>query len=80
MRKGRSTVVGIATRYGLEGPGTNPGGWRAFLYLSRPALGLTQTPIQWVQGPFLMVKQPRSGINHPHPPDAEVKETVQFDV
>ena len=37
--------VGIATRYGLDGPGIE-----IFLHLSRPALGPTQPPIEWVPG------------------------------
>ena len=41
--------VGIATDYGLDGPGSNPGGYEIFC-LSRPALGPTQPPIKWVPG------------------------------
>jgi len=44
---GRS--VGIATDYGLDGPGSNPGENEVFL-LSRPALGPTQSPVKWVPG------------------------------
>jgi len=29
----------VATGYGLDGPGSNPGGGRDFPHLSRPALG-----------------------------------------
>ena len=39
--------VGIATDYGLEGPGSNPGGDGIF-YPSRPALVPTQPPVKWV--------------------------------
>jgi len=39
--------VGIATDYGLDGPGSNPGGDEIFR-LSRPALGPTQPPVKWV--------------------------------
>ena len=39
--------VGIATDYGLDGPGSNPGGDEIFRP-SRPALGPTQPPGQWV--------------------------------
>jgi len=43
-----SSSVGIATDYGLDGPRSNPGGDEIFR-LSRPALGPTQPPVQWVQ-------------------------------
>jgi hypothetical protein len=41
--------VGIATVYGLDGPGSNPGGDEIFCP-SRPALGSTQPPVKWVLG------------------------------
>ena len=40
--------VGIATRYGLDGPGIESRWGRDFPHPSRLALGLTQPPIQWV--------------------------------
>ena len=39
--------VGIATDYGLDGPGSNPGGGEIFRP-SGPALGSTQPPVKWV--------------------------------
>ena len=47
---GPDTVVDIATRYGLEGPGIESRCWRDFTHLSRQALGPTQPPIQAVPG------------------------------
>jgi hypothetical protein len=47
---GRDIVVGIATRYGLDGPGIESRWRRHFPHLSRPALRPTQSPIQWVPG------------------------------
>jgi len=44
---GPGSSVGIATDYGLDGPGSNPGGDEIFR-LPRPALGPTQPPVQWV--------------------------------
>jgi hypothetical protein len=42
--------VGIATGYGLDGQGIESRCGRDFPHLSRPALGLTQPPVQWVPG------------------------------
>jgi hypothetical protein len=46
-RRGPDSSVGIATGYDLNGPGIESR-WRDFPRLSRPALGLTQPPVQWV--------------------------------
>jgi len=46
---GPGSSVGIATDYGLDVPGSNPGGDETFRP-SRPALGHTQPPVQWVPG------------------------------
>jgi len=48
--KGPGSVVGIATRYGLDGPGIESRCGRDFPHLSRPALGPTQPPVQWAPG------------------------------
>jgi len=44
---GPGSSVGIATDYGLDGPGSNPGG-DEILRPSRPALGPTQSPVKLV--------------------------------
>jgi hypothetical protein len=49
---GQDSSVGIATRYGLDGPGIESRYGRDFSHLIRPALGSTQPPIQWVPGLF----------------------------
>jgi len=46
---GLGSSVGIATDYGLNGPGLNPSGDEIF-HPSRPALGLTQPPVKLVLG------------------------------
>jgi hypothetical protein len=46
LRPGGS--VGIATGYGLDGPGIESRWGRDFLHLSRPALGPTQPSVQSV--------------------------------
>jgi hypothetical protein len=47
---GPGSVVGIATGYGLDGAGIESRWGRDFLHLSRPALGPTHFPVQWVLG------------------------------
>jgi len=48
LREGGPGIsVGIATDYGLEDPGSNPGGDEIFRP-SRPALGPNQPPVKWV--------------------------------
>ena len=47
---GHDSSVGIATGYGLDGPEIESLWGRDFPHLSRPALGPTQPPLQWVPG------------------------------
>jgi hypothetical protein len=47
---GPGSSVGIATGYGLDGPGIESQWGRNFSHTSRMALGSTQPPVQWVLG------------------------------
>ena len=47
--RGPGSSVGIATTYGLDGPGSNPGGDKIFRP-PRQTLGSTQPPVKWVPG------------------------------
>jgi len=47
---GRDSSVGIANRYGLDGPGIESRLGQDFPHPSRPALRPTQAPIQWLPG------------------------------
>jgi hypothetical protein len=61
---GRDSSVDIATRYELDGPGIEFRWGQDFLYLSRLALGLTQHPIQWVNGFSRGLMWPDRGFGH----------------
>jgi hypothetical protein len=74
------TSVGIALGYGLDVRGSKvrvPAGLGIFLFTtaSRPVLGPTQPPIQWVPGALsLGIKWPGREADHSLPSSAEVKE------
>jgi hypothetical protein len=62
--------------YGLDGQGSISGRGKIFLFsaASRPDLGPTQLPIQWVPGALSPgLKQPGREADHSHPSSAEVK-------
>jgi hypothetical protein len=63
QRRNRDSSVGIATKYGLDGPGSIPGS--AF----RPSLWPTQPPIQYAPG----VERQGCGADHSPPSSAEVR-------
>jgi hypothetical protein len=56
----RDNVVGIATRYELDGPGIDPwwgeGGGRDFPHPSKPAVVPTRSPVWWIPRLFLGCK------------------------
>ena len=73
LHRGPGSLVGIATAYGLDGPGTEPWWGRDFLHLSRPALGPTQPPVQWVPGPSRGKREKRGrGVTLTPPPASAV--------
>jgi hypothetical protein len=63
---GRDNSVGMATRYGLDGPGIECRWERDFPHASRPAVG------PWYRVSFPGVKRQGRGFDHTPPSSAEV--------
>ena len=70
---GPDSSAGIATDYGLEGPGSNPGGDEIF-HPSIPALGPTQPPVKWVSGYSRGKVRPGRAADHSSPSSYVVME------
>jgi len=69
---GPGSVVGIATRYGLEGPGIEFPWGRDFLHLSRPAVGAHPASCTMATGSFPGVKSGRGRDADSSPPSSAV--------
>jgi hypothetical protein len=66
---GRDRVVGVATRYGVDGPGIESRWGRDFPHPFRPDLEPTQPTIQWVPGPsWGLIGRIVALTTHPHLP------------
>jgi hypothetical protein len=74
MCRQKKKLLGIAAGYGLDDRGVGvrvPVGSRIFSTSSRPALGPTQPPIQWVPGALSpSVKRPGREADHSPPASA----------
>jgi hypothetical protein len=63
---GPGSIVGTVTGYRLDGPGIESRWGRDFPHLSRPAMGPTQPPVQWILG----LSQGQLGRDDPSPPSS----------
>jgi len=69
--KSSGSSVGMATGYGLDGRGIESRWGRDFSHLSKPGLGPTPPPVQWV--PALSRDKERPGRDaDPSPPSSAV--------
>jgi hypothetical protein len=73
--KWRWSLVGIATSYGLDGPGfqTRQGQGIFHFTKARPSPLRIQPLTQGVPGSFTMIKRPQRETEHSPPPSSEVK-------
>ena len=65
-------------RFSAQYPGIESRSGRDFPHPSRPSLGPTQPPLQWVPSLSRGVNRPGSGADHPPPHVAEVKERTEL--
>jgi len=72
-RVGPGSSVGIASDYGLDGPGSNPGGDEIFRQ-SSSALVLTQPPVKWVPTLPGYKVRPGRAADHSPPSSAVIME------
>ena len=75
---GWDSVVCIATRYGLDGPGIESPCGRDFLTLPDRPWGPPSLLYNEYRVSFPGVKRPGRGVDHPPPSSAEVKEKVEL--
>jgi len=77
FRAGRDDSVGIATRYGLDGPGIESRNGRDFPHPSRPALGPSYTTsTRSLSGGGGGVKPPGRGADNPPYPAPRLKKEL----
>jgi hypothetical protein len=75
---GRDISVGIATRYGLDGPGIESRWGASFSAPVHTGPGAHPTSYTLGTGFFPAVKRPGRGVDHSPPSSAEVKERVEL--
>ena len=78
INSGRDSSVGIATRYGMDGPGIKSRRGRDFPHPSIPTLGPTQPPVQWVPGLSPGVKRPGRRADNPPPSNCRGQERIEL--
>ena len=75
---GRDGSVGVATRYGMDGPGIESWLWARFSATVQNGPGAHSAPIQWVPGLSWGVKRPGRGVEDPPPSRDEVKKRIEL--
>jgi hypothetical protein len=74
----RDSSVGIATGFGLDGPGIDSQSGRDFPHLSIPSPEAHPASYTVLTGSFPGVKRPGRGVHHPPLSSVEVEERVEL--
>ena len=74
---GRDSSIGIATHYGLDGPGIESRWGTRFSASVQTGPGAHPASYTMGTGSFPGVKRPGRGVDHKPPSSAEVKERVE---
>jgi hypothetical protein len=74
---GRDSSVGIATDYGLGGPGIEFL-WQARFSAPKTRPGAHPAYYKMGTGSFPGVKRPGQGVDHSHPSNTDIKERVEL--
>ena len=77
-KRGRDSSVGIATRYGLDGPGIEFRWGARFFAPVQTGPGVHPASCTMGTGSFPEGKRPRRGVDHPPPSSAEVEGRVEL--
>jgi hypothetical protein len=79
MHVGRDSFIGIATRYGVDGPEIESQWERDFPHWPRPTpRGPPSSLYSGYRVFFPGIKRLWCGVNHPPPPSAEIKEIAEL--
>jgi hypothetical protein len=76
--RGRESSVGIATGYGLDGPGIESRWGARFSAPVQTGPGAHPASYTMCTGSFKRVKRPGRGVDHPPPSSAEVEGRVEL--
>jgi len=77
---GRDSAVGIAIRYGLDGPWIESRWGVRFFLAVQTGPGVNHISYTMDTGSFSGVKRPGRGVDRPTPSSAEVKEKLELNI
>ena len=77
-QRSRDSSVGVATRYGLDGPGIESRWGARFSSPVQTGPGAHPASCTMGNGSFTGIKRPERSVDHPTPSSAQIKERVEL--